>query len=125
MAYFVTAIGDHFAIRDDAGRFYSKPTRGGFISNQSHATLFASQAKADEMVRQLREMEMLDRPIREFKAKVKIRVLGNPEFNKADLLDFLKRSVAVSVEGNGPVPDSLLTVTLDWDSIKQTKKVLE
>jgi hypothetical protein len=74
------------------------------------------------MVRQLREMEMLDRPIREFEVKATIRVSGNPEFSKADLLEFLKRAVAVSVDGEGPVPDSFLTVTLDWDSIKRGKQ---
>jgi hypothetical protein len=124
MTYIVVAIGDHFGIQDDERRYYSKPSRGGFTRDRSQATLFASPAKADDMVRQLREMEYLDRPIREFGVKATIRVSGNPDFSKADLIEFLNRAVAVSVDGDGPVPDSLLTVTFDWDSIRRGKQWL-
>lgn len=124
MKYTVTFIGDQFAIQDEDDRFYSDQIRGGFSSERSDATLFVSRPHADNMVRQLREMESLDRPIREFEAKVKVRVSGNPGFSKADLVEFLKKSVAVVVDGDGPVSDSLLTVTLDWASLKRGKQWL-
>jgi hypothetical protein len=122
MSYIVNAIGDHFTIQGDDGRYYAEQIRGGFSSDQGQATIFASQAKADDKVRQLRELELLDRPIKEFVVKATVRVSGNPVFSKADLMGFLKRAVAVTVDGDGPVPDSLLTVTLDWDSTKRGKR---
>ena len=100
---------------------------GSCWSYQRHeALLYADLQLAHEDYQRLVVQPYLDKPVRVFQAPMNILVRTEQPFTIQELIDYLNRAFRGIVDtdacGDGPVPECLVLLRADFDSLRETGK---